>query len=290
MSVLSDWTGKLTARRALQDRAKRSVAFWARRAGSLHGKAMLKAARARLALRDQQVAEAERVVQRHQVVDTVSNQGIAFIAGFEGFRSAPYRDAVGVWTIGYGETQGVGPNTRPWTRDHALRQLRQRVNRDYLAPVLATAATIRLTLTQNQADALASLIYNVGPAPWAPRSAPRTTGRSPTRSSSTTRPAAARCPASPAAGAPNARSTSSEGSPAVNTTVVKVRKLISKNKAIAAGVTTLSGAVGTAAVSAIVTGSIDPTEIRTAAGGLVLALVTYGATYLTSAGTAEVEQ
>jgi hypothetical protein len=76
----------------------------------------------------------------------------------------------------------------------------------------------------------------------------------------------------------------------VNTTVVKVRKLISKNKAIAAGVTTLSGAVGTAAVSAIVTGKVDPTEIRTAAGGLVLAVITYVATYLTSAGDAEVER
>lgn len=75
----------------------------------------------------------------------------------------------------------------------------------------------------------------------------------------------------------------------MNVTVLKVRKLISANKAIAAGVTTFLGVVGTAAVSVIVTGNVDPTEIRTAGGGLVLALITAGATYLTSAGDAQVE-
>ena len=72
------------------------------------------------------------------------------------------------------------------------------------------------------------------------------------------------------------------------TIVVQVRRLVSTNKAIAAGVTALAGAVGSAAVSVIVTGNVDPTEVRTAAGGLVLAVITYAATYFTSAGAAEV--
>src|SRR5690606_36667579 len=32
---------------------------------------------------------------------SLSTRGADFIGAFEGFRSAPYRDAVGVWTIGY---------------------------------------------------------------------------------------------------------------------------------------------------------------------------------------------
>jgi predicted regulator of Ras-like GTPase activity (Roadblock/LC7/MglB family) len=75
----------------------------------------------------------------------------------------------------------------------------------------------------------------------------------------------------------------------MSTAIVSVRKLISKNKAIAAAVSTLLGSLGSAAVSVIVTGNIDPTEIRTAAGGVVLSLVTYVATYLTNAGDAEVQ-
>jgi lysozyme len=167
-TILSRWRGRLATRRKLLDRAQRSVAYWTRRARSAHGAAMLREARARLALRKQQVAAAERIVQRHSTVTTVSPAGLAMIAGFEGFRSRPYQDAVGVWTIGYGETRGIGPHTKPWTRDYALRQLRTRVNRDYLAPVLATASIIHLELNQHQADALASLVYNVGPGILAP--------------------------------------------------------------------------------------------------------------------------
>jgi lysozyme len=96
-------------------------------------------------------------------VSSVSTEGLDLIRGFEGFRSEPYRDAVGVWTIGYGETAGIGPNTKPWSRSYAEQRLRARVNRDYLKPVLTLAKAVGLELKQNEADALASLAYNVGP-------------------------------------------------------------------------------------------------------------------------------
>lgn len=163
MTILSRWTAKLTARQRLLDRARRSVVYWGRRAGSAHGRQMLSEARARFELRSRQVDEATRVVQRHRNVDSVSPRGLALIAGFEGFRSAPYRDAVGVWTIGYGETKGIGPTSRPWTRAFALARLRARVDEDYLAPVLTVARGVKLELKPNEADALASLVYNLGP-------------------------------------------------------------------------------------------------------------------------------
>lgn len=163
MSVLQRWTAKLAARRKLLDRARRSVIYWGRRAGSVHGRHMLTEARARYELRKTQVAYAEKVVERHRNLDSVTPRGLALIAGFEGFRSNPYRDAVGVWTIGYGETRGIGPNTKPWSRAFALQQLRIRVDRDYLAPVLKVAKSVGLELRPNESDALASLVYNLGP-------------------------------------------------------------------------------------------------------------------------------
>jgi lysozyme len=163
VSVVSRWRGKLSARTLLLERANRSVRYWSQRAGSSHGRDMLRTAVALRALRRTQVAEARRVLARHSEVTQVSAEGLAFIAGFEGFRSHPYRDAVGVWTVGYGETRGIGPGTRPWTREYALGRLKVRVNHDYLEPVLRVARSVGLDLASHEADALASLVYNLGP-------------------------------------------------------------------------------------------------------------------------------
>jgi lysozyme len=89
----------------------------------------------------------------------VSQQGIALIKSFEGFRSCPYQDAVGVWTIGYGETHGVNAHTPCISENDAAAQLQRRVNRDY-APAVDQ---LHLKLNQNQYDALCSVVYNLGP-------------------------------------------------------------------------------------------------------------------------------
>ncbi len=164
MSVRSRWTAKLRSRRSLLRNAEASVRYWARRAGSARGKQMLSEAMARRTLRRRQVGEAERVLARHPAgVSSVSRSGIALVASFEGFRSHPYRDPIGIWTRGFGETQGIHARSRPVTRAQALAQLRRRIDADYLAPVLRYAKTCGLTLTQQQADALASFAYNLGP-------------------------------------------------------------------------------------------------------------------------------
>lgn len=74
-----------------------------------------------------------------------------------------------------------------------------------------------------------------------------------------------------------------------NTAVVKVRKLISSNKAIAAALTSFAGVELGALVTWIQSGAFDATETRTAVGGLILALGTYAVTWATSAGDAVVE-
>jgi len=163
MSALSEWRAKRTSRQLLLNRARRSVVYWGKRAGSAHGKAMLAEARARYEIRKSQIVEADRKISELAGITSVSPAGLAMIAGFEGFRSNPYRDAVGVWTIGYGETRNIGPGSPPWSREYALKRLRERVDRDYLAPVLAAVKTAGMVLSQREADALASLVYNLGP-------------------------------------------------------------------------------------------------------------------------------
>jgi lysozyme len=88
----------------------------------------------------------------------VSHRGVRFVARWEGFCRFPYRDAVGVWTIGYGETQGVGPHSGPITQEQAQYDLGKRLTRDYLP-----AVPRRRLMKQQEKDALASFAYNLGP-------------------------------------------------------------------------------------------------------------------------------
>jgi len=89
----------------------------------------------------------------------LSKRGAALIEEFEGFVAHPYRDAVGVWTIGYGSTKGVGPNTPHVTRAQAEARMMREVDATYGAAVNA----LGVKLNQNQHDALTSFVYNVGP-------------------------------------------------------------------------------------------------------------------------------
>lgn len=89
----------------------------------------------------------------------ITRAGVDLVARFEGFRSCPYRDVVGVWTIGYGETRNVGPSTPCVSQRHARRKLRRRLERDFGAEV-ERLVTVRLS--QRQYEALTSFAYNVG--------------------------------------------------------------------------------------------------------------------------------
>jgi lysozyme len=85
--------------------------------------------------------------------------GLHLIESYEGFRSYPYRDLVGVWTIGFGSTKGVGPNSPHVTREQAGARLLREVDAEYGAAINA----LGLPLNQNQFDALVSFVYNLGP-------------------------------------------------------------------------------------------------------------------------------
>lgn len=88
----------------------------------------------------------------------LSDAGAHLIESFEGFVPHPYRDAVGVWTIGFGSTKGVGPGSPHVTRQQAHDRLMREVDASYGAAINA----LDLPLNQNQFDALVSFVYNVG--------------------------------------------------------------------------------------------------------------------------------
>jgi lysozyme len=89
----------------------------------------------------------------------VSDAGVALVKEFEGFVGHPYRDVVGVWTIGYGHTHGVSSTSPHISEAQASELLRKDLDNEYAPAVSA----LKLPLSQHQFDALVSFVYNVGP-------------------------------------------------------------------------------------------------------------------------------
>lgn len=90
-----------------------------------------------------------------------SQTGIDLIKQFEGFQSLPYRDGNGVLTLGYGHTQHVRVDTPTITEQQGEELLREDIARAEAAVNLL----VRVPLSQNQFDALVSLVFNLGPVP-----------------------------------------------------------------------------------------------------------------------------
>ena len=86
-----------------------------------------------------------------------SKGGVSFVKRFEGFEPKPYKCPAGVWTIGYGTTEGVGPDTPPMTEEEASERLEADLNR------IGEVVGMHLPqLSQNKVDAILSFCYNVG--------------------------------------------------------------------------------------------------------------------------------
>lgn len=89
---------------------------------------------------------------------TLSPAGLALLQKFEGVRLEAYKDAAGVWTIGYGHTGPDVAEGKKITKEEALDLLRQDVSK-YETCV---RENVKVPLTQNQFDALVIFAFNVG--------------------------------------------------------------------------------------------------------------------------------
>ncbi len=91
-----------------------------------------------------------------------SSVGLNLIKGFEGKRTVSYDDGVGVWSIGYGTIKY--PNGVQVKKGDTCTEQQAE---DYLRNDLEKFETavnklVKVPLTQNQFDALASFTYNLG--------------------------------------------------------------------------------------------------------------------------------
>ncbi len=85
-----------------------------------------------------------------------SQQAYNLIREFEGLRLQAYQCPSGIWTIGYGHTTNMAPNT-------VISQLQANLLlQEDIAQCERTLNRYNLALTQNMYDALISFIYNVG--------------------------------------------------------------------------------------------------------------------------------
>ncbi|KAB8312280.1 lysozyme [Erwinia endophytica] len=97
----------------------------------------------------------------------ISDNGIKFIKQEEGEKLSAYFDSVGILTIGVGHTGSV--NGKPITKNTRITadQSTQLLLQDLATAERAIEKNVTVPLTQNQYDALCSLIFNIGAGAFA---------------------------------------------------------------------------------------------------------------------------
>jgi lysozyme len=89
----------------------------------------------------------------------LSHRGAQLIESFEGFGSCPYFDSFGgVWTRGYGETEGIHSFSPCISRSFGERNLIFRAERFYGFAI----KRLRTSFNQNEVDAQFSFLWNLG--------------------------------------------------------------------------------------------------------------------------------
>ena len=92
----------------------------------------------------------------------VSETGIRLIAKYEGFRSIPYLDAVGIPTIGFGNTF-YPDNTKVKMTDKPITEEKAReLLKDTIKGFEREVLKVMKQVNQNQFDAVLSFVYNLG--------------------------------------------------------------------------------------------------------------------------------
>ena len=88
----------------------------------------------------------------------ITSKSLDLVKHFEGCKLSAYKCPAGVWTIGYGHTAGVkqGDTCTQMQADLWLKN-------ELAAQERTINEFVIVKITQNQRDALASFIYNVGP-------------------------------------------------------------------------------------------------------------------------------
>lgn len=92
----------------------------------------------------------------------MTEEGLALIRQSEGLRLASYRDAVGIWTIGYGHTSAAGKPAVSAGQRISIEEADEILRRDVEAFAAGVRAVLARELSDQQFSALVSFAYNVG--------------------------------------------------------------------------------------------------------------------------------
>lgn len=95
-----------------------------------------------------------------------SPAGLYAIRTREGCKLTAYRDSVGVWTIGVGHTGRMSPPLVNPSMVITTTQADQFLAADLAPTEAAINSGVTVPLTQNEFDALASLVFNIGVNGW----------------------------------------------------------------------------------------------------------------------------
>lgn len=100
-------------------------------------------------------------------------KGLALIKKFESLVLTAYKDAVGIWTIGYGHTAAAGSPKPVAGMKITEREANAILARDLVKYEQAVEARLERVPNQNQFDAMVSLCFNIGPTAFAKSSVAR---------------------------------------------------------------------------------------------------------------------
>lgn len=92
----------------------------------------------------------------------MTDDGLALIKRWEGFRATAYRDAVGVWTIGYGHTSMAGEPQVKAGMTISAEEGEVILRRDVELFARGVRAAVKAEISDAQFSALVSFAYNVG--------------------------------------------------------------------------------------------------------------------------------
>lgn len=92
-----------------------------------------------------------------------SERGLQLIKAYEGIRLKPYRDCVGLYTVGVGHLIGNGtvlPDS--WNRTFTIEEVNELLVADVRKFELGLARYVNVELSQNQFDAIIDYCFNLG--------------------------------------------------------------------------------------------------------------------------------
>lgn len=101
-----------------------------------------------------------RVVLPAALVAAVAGGAIPTVQVWEGLRTIPYRDVVGVLTVCYGETEGV--ENRTYSPEECSDLLNDRLMQDYYMPLVQCGGQAFVDAPVRVQAMFTSLAYNVG--------------------------------------------------------------------------------------------------------------------------------